>query len=179
MPTESSISTPSAPRAALAASFEPTPAGGEGWQRLAEAHGRGDGLALAAASAAMAQRCLAEQDLSEAHFHISRARQVLAREPAHGTGLLLQCELVGLLLALSRHSLNDAEPGAARRLADDTRDAGFQVVRHSSAIDDVGTRVAVLLRVAEYLEALGDRSDAQALRTQAFHGLGSGVGLTG
>lgn len=152
-------STPNAgmsgqPLAGLPA-FEPP------WRRLERAAREGNPLAYAAASASAGRICLTDGDLDEALWHVRRGWLFLDLPVSCEHSLALRCELAALTLALSNQSM--ADDAQARRLRDDTRDAVFDILRRCNAVQG---RHATLLQVADILDALGDRSDADTVRRQ-------------
>jgi len=131
------------------------------WHRLERAAREDDPLAYAAASANAARICLADGDLDEALWHVRRGWRFLDLPVNCEHSLALRCELAELTLALSNQFMGD--DAQARRLRDDTRDAVFDILRRC---DGVLERNATLLQVADILDALGDRSDAETVRRQ-------------
>lgn len=161
MPTTHCGATATAPRlapdadlrAALASLERAERAGRPGlladaWQRLAQCYRALDELPAALATADQALRW---------------ARGSGAADQA----LDLQCEHVELLAALAAAEDRHAH-GAGRPLRERARDEVFDAARRAARCADPRWEVTVLLRLADVLDAFGDRDDATLLQVRAL-----------
>ncbi|MEX8517458.1 MAG: hypothetical protein AB3X44_02925 [Leptothrix sp. (in: b-proteobacteria)] len=144
------------------------PSTGSWLHRAEQALSAGDCAQSAELFVTAARCCLAGQDPDEADWHLQRAARALDRGAVSARSLTLRCLVAEQTLLLSQGWAGSGERTQARRQAERARDLGFDVVRAATQMADLAARVALLLRVAELLEGLGDLSDAQALRLQAF-----------
>jgi hypothetical protein len=114
-----------------------------------------------------------DESLERAQWLLARAQRSLdacGADPAH---LTLLCALMERQWQLAQHWQPLDHPGQRHAAREQVRDLAFEVVRRGERSEDLGQRVSVILRAAEALEALGDQSDAHALRTRALHRLGA------
>jgi hypothetical protein len=161
---------------------------GEGWpQRLERArqernHREMARLLLDGADTAMAQadaEIEADEGISDGEslervqWLLARAQRSLDACGLHPECLTLQCELMERQCRLSRQWARLGHPGQHHVARELVRDQAFEVARRAERTPDLGLRVAVILRAAETLDALGDLGDAHVLRARAFHRLGS------
>jgi hypothetical protein len=150
----------------------------EGWpQRMERArqernHREMARLLLDGADAAM-EEAGDDESLERAQWLLTRTQRSLDACGAHPDCLQLLCELMERQWQLARHWQQLGHPGQRHAAREQVRDLAFEVARRGERTDDLGLRVSVILRAAEALEALGDQSDAHALRARAFHRLGA------
>jgi hypothetical protein len=151
----------------LGATYRGLQAHEHNWHRLDTGPAGVELLALVEASAQAAQRCLHEQDWDEALWHIQRGLRFLDMPMPCAQSLALQFNLATLSLQIATALPQDDEP-RARHLCDEIRDAVFEVIRGIDQVQDGEVATVALLRAADILELLGDRSDADQLRQQSL-----------
>lgn len=150
----------------------------EGWpQRLERArqernHRELARLLLDGADTAMAE---AEDDdaLERAQWLLARTQRSLDACSAHPECLALLCELMERQCRLSQCWSRLGHPGQCHAARERVRDLAFDVAARATRTEDLGLRVSVTLRAAEVLDAMGDLTDAHALRARAFYKLGA------
>ncbi|MFM2059360.1 MAG: hypothetical protein RLY71_3745 [Pseudomonadota bacterium] len=144
------------------------------WLRRAEqALAEGDLLQCGELLMVAADDCLVGQDADEAHWHLQRALRVLDHAPTTSRRLMLRCQLAERLQTLAQAGADHGERGATRRLCEQARDLGFEIVGGAERLEHLGQRAGLLLRVAELFDAMGDQAEAQALRERTFGALGT------
>lgn len=150
----------------------------EGWpQRMERArqernHREMARLLLDGADTAMADAD-DDESLERAQWLLTRTQRSLDACGLHPDCLQLLCELMERQWQLAQHCQQLGHPGQRHAAREQVRDLAFEVARRGERTEDLGLRVSVILRAAEALEALGDQSDAHALRARAFHRLGA------
>ncbi|MEN9482860.1 MAG: hypothetical protein RJB37_740 [Pseudomonadota bacterium] len=150
----------------------------EGWpQRMERArqernHREMARLLLDGADTAMADAD-DDESLERAQWLLTRTQRSLDACGPHPDCLQLLCELMERQWQLAQHWQQLGHPGQRHAAREQVRDLAFEVARRGERTEDLGLRVSVILRAAEALEALGDQSDAHALRARAFHRLGA------
>jgi hypothetical protein len=150
----------------------------EGWpQRMERArqernHREMARLLLDGADTAMADAG-DDESLERAQWLLARTQRSLDACGADPECLTLLCTLMERQWQLAQHWQQLGHPGQRHAAREQVRDLAFEVARRGERTDDLGLRVSVILRAAEALEALGDQSDAHALRARAFHRLGA------
>ena len=150
----------------------------EGWpQRMERArqernHREMARLLLDGADTAMADAG-DDESLERAQWLLTRTQRSLDACGLHPDCLQLLCELMERQWQLAQHCQQLGHPGQRHAAREQVRDLAFEVARRGERTEDLGLRVSVILRAAEALEALGDQSDAHALRARAFHRLGA------
>lgn len=151
----------------LGATYRGLQAHEHNWHRLDTGPAGVELLALVEGSAQAAQRCLHEQDWDEALWHIQRGLRFLDMPMPCAQSLALQFDLATLSLQIATALPQDDEQ-RARHLCDQIRDAVFEVIRGMDQVPDGEVATVALLRAADILELLGDRSDAHQLRQQSL-----------
>lgn len=146
----------------------PDPSAGDWLRRAEQALAEGDLLQCVELLMIAADDCMAGQDADEALWHLQRGLRVLDHAPATPRRLMLRCQLAERLQALAQAGADHGERGATRRLCEQARDLGFEIVGGAERLEHLGQRTGLLLRVAELFDALGDQAEAQALRERAF-----------
>jgi hypothetical protein len=150
----------------------------EGWpQRLARArrehnHREMARLLLDGADTAMAEAD-DDESLERAQWLLARTQRSLDTCGAHPDCLTLLCELMEHQCRLAQCWERLGYPGQLYMTRELVRDLAFDVSSRAARTEDLGLRVSVVLRAAEALDALGDLSDAHALRARAFYKLGA------
>lgn len=114
-----------------------------------------------------------DESLERAQWLLTRTQRSLDACGLHPDCLQLLCELMERQWQLAQHCQQLGHPGQRHAAREQVRDLAFEVARRGERTEDLGLRVSVILRAAEALEALGDQSDAHALRARAFHRLGA------
>jgi hypothetical protein len=150
----------------------------EGWpQRLERARQERNHREMARLLLDGADTALSEADddesLERAQWLLARTQRSLNACGAHPECLQLLCELMERQCRLSQCWDRLGHPGQCHAARELVRDLAFDVARRAARTEDLGLRVAVILRAAEVLDVLGDLSDAHALRARAFYKLGA------
>ncbi len=114
-----------------------------------------------------------DESLERAQWLLARTQRSLDACGAHPECLTLRCELMERQYQLSQCWARLGHPGQRHAARELVRDLAFDVASRVARTEDLGLRVSVVLRAAEVLEALGDLSDAHALRARAFYKLGA------
>lgn len=149
---------------------------GDSWlQRLDRARRERDHLEVAQLMLKGAADAMAAGDDDEALSH-AHDLLVRAQHSTHAAGngadsLNLLGDLLDLLLRLGALWRAMDHPMQVRLIDEQARDLAFEIARRCERLDDLGLRVAIILRAAEALERLGDRDDAHAMRARAFYRL--------
>jgi len=155
----------------------------DGWiQRLDRARQQRDHLEMArlllsAARGAMVDSVREddEESLEHAQWLLARTQRSVSVSEGDPEGLPVLADLLeAMARLLGLWTLRD-RPAAARLAMEQVRDTAFDLARRVERSPDLGLMCTVLLRAADVLEQVGDASDAQALRSRAFHRLGSAI----
>ena len=106
--------------------------------------------------------------LADADWYIKRGLQLARGLSAVDATIDALYEVAEL--SIERAALLDGkdEPRGARRLRDVARDHGFEATRLALCSADPQWEIAVLLRVADLFDRLGDQDDAIALQCRAL-----------
>lgn len=119
--------------------------------------------------------CARERRWTEASWYVHHQGALLLRMPGQDCTADMLSDLASQAMRMARLMASDSEQDSAipRRLAALARDLCCEAASRLSQIEDLGRRMVLLLGIAQVLENLGDRQDAEAMRDQAVVGLRS------
>lgn len=157
-----------AARESISSPTTPDASAGDWLRRAEQALAEGDLLQCVELLMIAADDCLSVQDPDEALWHLQRALRLLDRVPAAPHRLMLRCQLAERLQTLAQERAGSGERAGMRRLYEQARDLGFEVVAGAERLEHLGQRAGLMRRVAELFDALGDSTEAQALRERTL-----------